>query len=129
MSLALALLSVVVSVGTVIGYASLLGVPAVRNHPEGYVAAFAIAATIAGLAVALRRRWPAWVALGVALVLLAGGGYVNFVMARIPPAPTTVRVGERPPDFTLPDAMGRPISLADFRGHKPVVLVFYRGHW
>jgi len=38
-------------------------------------------------------------------------------------------VGERPPDFTLPDAAGRPVSLAGYRGKKPVVLVFYRGYW
>lgn len=43
-----------------------------------------------------------------------------------PDAPTALRVGERPPAFTLPDAAGRPVSLADYRGKKPVVLVFYR---
>jgi len=60
--------------GTAIAvYALLLRVPAIRNHPEGYVAVFAIAATIAGLAVALGRRWYAWAALALALVLFAGG--------------------------------------------------------
>jgi peroxiredoxin len=38
-------------------------------------------------------------------------------------------VGERPPDFTLTDAAGRPTSLADYQGQKPVVLIFYRGYW
>ncbi len=32
-------------------------------------------------------------------------------------------VGERAPDFTLPDLEGRTVSLADFRGH-PLLLVF-----
>jgi len=37
--------------GTAIAvYALLLRVPAIRNHPEGYVAVFAIAATIASAA-------------------------------------------------------------------------------
>jgi len=125
----LALLSVVIAVGTVVAYALLLGVPSVRNHPEGYVAAFAIAATVAGLAVALRRRWYAWLALGLSLLLFAGGAYINFVLARIPAEPTVLRVGERPPDFTLTDASGRQVSLAEYRGKKPVVLVFYRGYW
>jgi len=125
----LALLSVVIAVGTVVSYALLLGVPSVRNHPEGYVAAFAIAATVAGLAVALRRRWYAWLALGLSLLLFAGGAYINFVLARIPAEPTVLRVGERPPDFTLTDASGRQVSLAEYRGKKPVVLVFYRGYW
>ena len=36
------------------------------------------------------------------------------------------------PDFTLPDANAAPgsnISLSQFRGDKPVVLVFYRAYW
>jgi cytochrome oxidase Cu insertion factor (SCO1/SenC/PrrC family) len=120
----------IVLCGTAIAvYTLLLRVPAVRNQPEGYVAVFAIAATIAGLAVALGRRWYAWTALALTLVLLLGGAAFNFVLARIPAAQTNLRVGERPPDFTLPDAGGRPVSLADYRGEKPVVLVFYRGYW
>jgi peroxiredoxin Q/BCP len=35
-----------------------------------------------------------------------------------------VEAGQRAPDFTLPDASGRPVRLADFAG-KPVVLYFY----
>lgn len=31
------------------------------------------------------------------------------------------------PDFTLPDPQGQPVSLADFKGQKNVVLVFTRG--
>jgi peroxiredoxin len=36
--------------------------------------------------------------------------------------------GSRAPDFTLPDANGRPVSLSDFRGRN-VVLVFYPLDW
>jgi hypothetical protein len=100
-------LSLAIAAGTVAAYTLLLGVPAVRNQPEGYVAAFAIAATVAGLALALARRWHAWLALGVSLLLLTGSAYMNFVMARIPAEPIVLHVGERPPDFTLPDAAGR----------------------
>jgi peroxiredoxin Q/BCP len=35
-----------------------------------------------------------------------------------------VKVGERAPDFTLPDADGKTVRLADFAG-RPVVLYFY----
>jgi peroxiredoxin Q/BCP len=35
-----------------------------------------------------------------------------------------IRPGERAPDFTLPDAEGKPVRLADFSG-RPVVLYFY----
>jgi AhpC/TSA family protein len=125
----LATLSLLICVVTLATYSRLLGVPAVRNHPEGYVAAFAIAATVAGLGVALRRRWYGWVALAVAMLLLTLGSYTNFVMARIPDAPTVLRLGEPAPEFTLTDSAGRPTSLADYRGKKPVIVVFYRGYW
>ena len=125
----LAALSVVLCAAAIGVYTQLLRVAAVRNNPEGYVAAFAIAATLAGLAVALGRRWYAWTALVLSLVLLLGGATFNFVLARIPAAPSNLHVGARAPDFTLLDAGSRPLSLADYRGKKPVVLVFYRGYW
>jgi len=125
----LTILSVLVCAATIAAYALLLRVPAVRNHPEGYVAAFALAATVAGLAAALGRRWYAWTALALSVALLLSGAMFNFVLARIPEPHTTLRVGERTPDFSLPDAGGQTVSLAEYRGKKPVVLVFYRGYW
>jgi peroxiredoxin len=38
-------------------------------------------------------------------------------------------VGDQAPDFTLPDAVGRAVSLRDRLVAGPVVLVFYRGEW
>ena len=127
----LAGLSVVVAIGAVAAYVLLHRVAVVRNHPEGYVVAFALATALAALAVARARarRWPAWLALGLSSLLLVAGGWFNFVVAQVPVTPTALRVGEPPPDFTLPDATGRPVSLEDYRGKKPVVLVFYRGYW
>ena len=125
----LAALSVVVSATAIGVYSRFLRVAAVRNNPEGYVAAFAIAAVIAGLAVALRRRWYTWAVLVLSVVLVLGGAAFNFVLARIPAVQTTLRVGERAPEFTLQDATGRRVALADYRGKKPVVIVFYRGYW
>ena len=40
-----------------------------------------------------------------------------------------VKVGERAPDFTLPDTEGRAVSLAGLVGNGPVVLSFFRGRW
>lgn len=127
----LAVLSVLVAIGAGATYVLLLGVAMVRNHPEGYVIAFAVATGLAVLGVirARTRRWPAWVALGVTSLLLIAGAWFNFVVTRVPDAPVTFKVGEPAPDFTLPDAAGRPVTLADYRGKKPVVLVFYRGYW
>jgi peroxiredoxin len=40
-----------------------------------------------------------------------------------------LRVGDSAPDFTLPDATRRSISLASLRQAGPVVVTFYRGQW
>lgn len=128
----LAILSVLIAAAGIVGYVSLVGVEIVRNHPEGYVLAFAVAVALAVLAVKWAkggRRWPAWVALGLTGLLLIGGAWFNFVGARVPDAPVAIAVGEAAPNFTLPDASGKPVTLAEYRGKKPVVLVFYRGYW
>lgn len=45
------------------------------------------------------------------------------------------KVGEKVPDFTLPDVHGNPVTLSGFIAHgedgKPgwVLLIFYRGYW
>jgi hypothetical protein len=125
----LAALSLGVAAGGIAVYVALFRVAAVRNHPAIYVAAFGVATALAVLALVRSRRWPAWVALGISTLLLVAGSWFNVVGARVPATPVAFRVGEPSPDFTLPDAAGRPVALADFRHKKPVVLVFYRGAW
>jgi cytochrome oxidase Cu insertion factor (SCO1/SenC/PrrC family) len=41
--------------------------------------------------------------------------------------PEAMRIGQAAPDFTLPTASGSTLSLAQFRGHKPVLLYFSMG--
>jgi cytochrome oxidase Cu insertion factor (SCO1/SenC/PrrC family) len=125
----LALLSAVVAAGGLGAYVLLFNVARVRNHPEGYVVAAALAVVLAALALRRSRRWTSWVALGFALLVLGAAASFNFVLARIPDTATALRVGEPAPDFTLNDASGRPVTLAHYRGRQAVVLVFYRGYW
>lgn len=40
-----------------------------------------------------------------------------------------IKVGEKAPDFTLSNALGKKVSLKDELKKGPVVLVFYRGAW
>jgi hypothetical protein len=40
-----------------------------------------------------------------------------------------VKVGRPAPEFTLPNAEGRQVGLAELRARGPVVLSFYRGRW
>ncbi len=37
----------------------------------------------------------------------------------------TLNVGDKAPDFTLPDQSGKQVKLSDFLGKKNVVLAFY----
>ena len=41
----------------------------------------------------------------------------------------SLKVGQKAPDFTLPNVHGQPVHLADLLAHGPVVLMFYRGAW
>jgi peroxiredoxin len=38
-------------------------------------------------------------------------------------------VGDRAPDFTLPDSTGAPRQLGSLAASGPLVLLFFRGHW
>lgn len=40
-----------------------------------------------------------------------------------------VAAAQPPPPIDLPDLDGKSVTLAEYRGVSPVLLVFYRGHW
>jgi peroxiredoxin len=42
---------------------------------------------------------------------------------------TAIGLDDRAPDFTLPDALGKPVFLGDLLRVGPVVVTFYRGGW
>jgi len=45
------------------------------------------------------------------------------------PMEQALAVGDEAPDFTLPDAHGHPVALAEALRQGPAILVFYRGGW
>jgi len=70
--------------------------------------------------------------------MLAAGSVAFFYGARhIPASAGAPQVGQRVPDFTLPDSTGQPTTLAQLFAAAPgasqppkaVLLVFYRGYW
>ena len=74
---------------------------------------------------------------GFSLLFLAGS-IAFFWTARHIPAESAAapQVGQRVPDFTLPDSTGHPDSLAQLFSvpiqnapPKAVLLIFYRGYW
>ncbi len=44
-------------------------------------------------------------------------------------AETSLKVGEQIPDFSLPNARGTKVAIADLLKNGPLVLTFYRGAW
>ena len=129
MSRTLAFSALVLAVGTVVAFGVLLQVMLIPLPPAWYLSALTLAVVLAAVAVVQSRRWLTVSALVVSALLLSLAGVFNFVLARVPSMPSAFVVGQPAPDFTLPDAAGRPVSLMDYRGRKPVVLVFYRGYW
>lgn len=90
-----------------------------------------------GPATIYKGKFSSAVAAGFSLLFLIGS-IAFFWTARHIPAESAAapQVGERVPDFTLPDCTGRQVSLAHLFSvpirnapPKAVLLVFYRGYW
>ena len=119
--------------------------PVTRDFPWASLLLFAVAAALLVVGVrrafAPERRMGSKVAglvaatLGVAIF----GFFVfsTFIMARwIPAAHGAPEVGQKAPEFSLPDTDGRTVSLSELlstpvngKAPKGVLLVFYRGYW
>lgn len=73
----------------------------------------------------------------LSLAVVGAFVFTIFIAGRWLPASTGApQVGQRAPDFTLPDTSGKPVSLKELlttplNGNAPkgVLLVFYRGYW
>ena len=44
-------------------------------------------------------------------------------------AEKALKVGDKAPDFTLPNAKGESVTLSDLLAKGPAVVAFYRGTW
>lgn len=68
-----------------------------------------------------------------ALLSLAGFSlfaYGAFYLVRqLPTSTSAPRVGEKAPEFALPDQNSKQVALADLLSSKGALLIFYRGHW
>lgn len=69
-----------------------------------------------------RRSGPRQIALLLVAGLLLAGAMFLFLGIG---GKTALRVGDKAPDFTLPDQNGQPLHLADLLGRKNIVLAFY----
>jgi hypothetical protein len=124
--------------------------PVTRDVPWVNWLLFALGLALAGVGLLRPFRRPeryrgrivapilAVLSLGVAGLFLFGTLYAS---RQLPAAQHAPKVGEKAPDFTLPDSQGRPVRLsallaspvagAATRGAPGswVLLIFYRGYW
>jgi hypothetical protein len=67
------------------------------------------------------------------LSLLIAGFFVFGILVltkQLPASSGAPQVGQSAPQFTLANIDGKQIALADLlKGHRGVILIFYRGYW
>jgi hypothetical protein len=76
-------------------------------------------------------RGPIFLVLGLAVAGLFVF-YTVWFSKQLPAAVGTPQVGQKAPDFTLPDQNGQPVTLSQVLAEPKqpwVLLVFYRGYW
>jgi hypothetical protein len=57
---------------------------------------------------------------------------IFYVLRQLPASSAAPRIGQKAPEFTLPDQNGKPIALTDLLSLSKsagAVLIFYRGFW
>lgn len=138
-------LGFLLSVAAVFSYfAVFVWYPVTRDFPWANLLLFVVAGVLlfmgARRAFAGERRLSKIVAaivttLSVALIAFFLFGF--FVAARwLPASKGAPQVGQKAPDFTLPDSSGKAVSLDELLSTpvngtptKGVLLIFYRGYW
>ena len=123
----------------VFSYPFLILFPATRDFPWVNFLLFAIGGVLlmAGLVRAFGKpklyRGKVFGPIFLFLSLCAFGLFAYgslFAAKQLPASNSAPRVGEKAPEFTLPDKNGKQVSLADLlSGSKAVLLIFYRGFW
>ncbi len=121
--------------------------PSTRDFPWANLLLFGLAAVLLffGLRKGFAADRPHPTRSKVGAVVLTGLGalvmvlfvFGFFVFARwLPASKGAPQVGQKAPEFTLPDTSGKSVSLAellstpiDGKAPKGVLLMFYRGYW
>ena len=128
----------VVAVGGLLSYEFFAQFPITRDFPWANLLLFGIGAALllGGLFRAFGRpqlyRGKVFgsVFTLISVLLFAFFAYeIFYVLKQVPLSAQAPRIGEKAPEFSLPDQSGKQIALTDLLSPNGTVLIFYRGHW
>jgi hypothetical protein len=128
----------VVAVGGLFSYEFFALFPITRDFPWATLLLFGIGATL--LLVGLFRAFGrpqvyrgkvfGSIFTVIACLLFAFFAYqIFYALRQVPLSAQAPRVGEKAPEFELPDQNGKSVALGDLLSPNGAVLIFYRGHW
>jgi 4-amino-4-deoxy-L-arabinose transferase-like glycosyltransferase len=83
---------------------------------------------VAGMLVAVVRRWTVWRLVGLAVCLLLTAGEWAFLATTRTKAYAGPSIGDPLPAFSAIDQNGSSVTENNLAG-RPTVLVLFRGHW
>jgi uncharacterized membrane protein YhdT len=84
-----------------------------------------------------RGKTAGWILTGLSVFLFGFSVFALYASRNIPDPSHAPKIGQKAPDFVLPDTTGKPIWLHDLLAggtengapQKAVLLIFYRGYW
>jgi hypothetical protein len=128
----------IVAVGGLFSYEFFAQFPVTRDFPWANLLFFGIGATL--LLVGLFRAFGrpqlyrgkifGSIFTAISVLLFAFFAYeIFYVLRQVPLSAQAPRVGEKAPEFSLPDQNGESVALTDLLSPNGAVLIFYRGHW
>jgi len=128
----------IVAVGGLFSYEFFAQFPVTRDFPWVNLLFFGIGATLLlvdlvrafGRPQLYRGKIFGSIFTAVSVLLFAFFAYeIFYVLRQVPLSAQAPRVGEKAPEFSLPDQNGKSVALTDLLSPNGAVLIFYRGHW
>ena len=128
----------IVAVGGLFSYEFFAQFPVTRDFPWANLLLFCVGAILLGLGLVrafgkpklYRGRIFGSIFAVISFCLFAFFAYeIFYVLRQLPLSAQAPRVGERAPEFALPDQNGKQVALRDLLSPNGAVIIFYRGHW
>lgn len=128
----------VLAIGGLFSYEFFVQFPITRDFPWATLLIFTVGATL--LFVGLFRAFGrpqlyrgkifGSIFAVIALSLFVFFSYeIFYVLRQVPLSAQAPRIGEKAPEFSLPDQNGKMVSLTDLLSSNGALLIFYRGYW